>query len=367
MSRAGRTLPWSSPARPNRRTSASAGRASSAGQEEEQRGAAEGEPAEQHVAPGAVGEEAAEQDAGGAGDQEGGEHGVGGAELEALHGDQRGDREALHAGGDHRHQHVEQQQEEDRRRQQQPAAGRRRGRLGGLLGGLAGGSAPGARAGRALQVAPEQREPEQHRQRQQAGRHQRAAPAGERGERHHGDRRQREAEVAGEGVDAEGAGQPLRRDAGRHDDVVGRMDHAVADSGEHGQRQHHGVAGAQAEQPDGDPHERHPGEQQGAGADPVGKEAGRDLGRAGGGVERGQQQAELGVADPELGLDQREQRRQREQIEVAQRMARAEQAEHSEVRGDPRHGTRLVSRRPAAKAAPAALGAPIGRTPAAQL
>jgi hypothetical protein len=80
-------------------------------------------------------------------------------------------------------------------------------------------------------------------------------------------------------------------------------------------------------------------------ADPVGQEAGRDLGRGRGEVEQRQQQPELRVANVELGLDQREQRRQSEQVEVAERVARADHSEHPGVASFRHDGLLILLRR----------------------
>ncbi len=179
-------------------------------------------------------------------------------------------------------------------------------------------------------VAPDQHGAEHH-ESEQAGCRQRAAPAHQRGHRDHAGRRQHEADIAGEGVDAERPAEPGAVDRRAQDGIIGRMEHAVADAGHRHQDQHQPVAGGKAQRGHGGAHHRQPQQQEPARAEAVDQEARRHLGEPGRHVEHSDQQAERCVAHVELLAQEGEQGRQGQQIEVTHGMARAYQGENLNV------------------------------------
>ena len=221
-----------------------------------------------------------------------------------------------------REHHEERQRQQDRRGQQQaPAADRRS-------------IARGARAPRrdvgAQRIAARQHQ-RGHHQPGRARQQQRQLPADQRGQPDDQGRRQREAGIAAEGVDRERAAHPPAVDRGREDRVVGRMEHAVAEAGDHHQQQQHRVGGPDADEPDAEAEQREAADQDAARAEAVDEEADRRLGQAGRAVEHREREAELDVADAELAPEQREQGRQDQDVEMAEEMPGADQAHHLEV------------------------------------
>jgi hypothetical protein len=87
----------------------------------------------------------------------------------------------------------------------------------------------------------------------------------------------------------------------------------------------------EAQRAHGEAHDREAEQQQAARAEAVYQDAGRDLRHAGRDVQDGDQEAELGIACPQLLAQQREQGRQSEQVEVAHGVAGADQRENLRV------------------------------------
>ena len=79
---------------------------------------------------------------------------------------------------------------------------------------------------------------------------------------------------------------------------------------------------------------RQAGDQDSAGAEPVDQEADRGLQDTGGDRINRQQQAELGIAQGELRLDQGKQRRQRQAVKMAPEVGAADQSDGPDVVAD---------------------------------
>ena len=129
---------------------------------------------------------------------------------------------------------------------------------------------------------------------------QRRAPVHEGEHQGDGGRRQREAEIAGEGVEREGAAHEALVDAPGQDRVIGRMDDAVPHAGQDRQRQDHRKGRRQAHRGDGERHQQGAADQEGPRAVAVHPEAHRRLERRRGRAHQRHRQAERGVGHAEL-------------------------------------------------------------------
>ena len=198
----------------------------------------------------------------------------------------------------------------------------------------------GARRGTRVRAAAEraflQREGEQRHQAGGADRQQRGAPAERAADTVAHDRGGGEAQAAADTVHAVRMPEPARVDVGVEHREVGRMENAVADAHQRGQR----------EQPVDARNERRAQRAAGQKADStqqdrpraktIDGETGRELTRAAGHVEHADQRAERGIAHVELRLEQRKQRRQGELEEVRQAMRRADQPDDADVTAERR-------------------------------
>ena len=167
--------------------------------------------------------------------------------------------------------------------------------------------------------------------------HQRPLPAEQLGQEHHGDGRRREADIAAEGVDREGAAHALDVHRGGQDGVVGGMEHGVAETGQHHQHEQGGIGREHADQRDREREQDEAADQDVARAEAVDQEPDRRLGQRRGAVEHGERQAECRVADPVLAAQQGEQRRQDQDVEVAEEVAGGDQADDLAVPRPRRH------------------------------
>ena len=124
---------------------------------------------------------------------------------------------------------------------------------------------------------------------------------------------------------AESARHERGRDAVAQDGVVGRVEDAVADAGQYGQRQQHRIGRRQAHGTHGAGQQQGAADQHAVGTPAVDQHAGHRLRQAGCGEEQRHQQAELGVGDVQRHLEQRKQRRQHQMRKMAAEMADADQ------------------------------------------
>ena len=149
---------------------------------------------------------------------------------------------------------------------------------------------------------------------------QRTGAAGHGDERGDDRRRHRAAEIAGKGVDREGAAHPRLVHMLGEDGVIGGMVDAVGEPEQHGAGDQRGVAQMQAEQDQREAAEREPAQQDLARAKMVDEIAGRRLRQRRDHGRHGQREAELDIADAELALQERKQHRQDQQMEMADPM-----------------------------------------------
>ena len=175
-------------------------------------------------------------------------------------------------------------------------------------------------------AAPEQQR--QHAQRQQGRAQQRGAPVGTPCHRGQEQRRQRPADIAADAVHREPVRQSLFRYALVKQGVVGRVEHAVAATGQEGpahqldvvlrRRQHHG----------GNAEQRHATHQHHPRAEAIDHETGHGLPHPGHGKEHRHQQTKLAVGQVELGFEPRYQRSQYQVIKVGSAVRQPHQADH---------------------------------------
>ena len=172
-------------------------------------------------------------------------------------------------------------------------------------------------------------------------------------ERH---RRRGPAQRPGDRVHAVGAPDPRRRDARRHDGVVGGMEDAVAEPGQGRCRQQPGEGRGEARQSHAAGQQRDARRQHAMGAEPVDHEARHDLPQPGRREERRHHQPKLCEADAEILPDQREQRRQHELEEVAAEMGDPHKRHDLGVAAKGQcgvgHGRRFLARVPALRPGP---------------
>jgi hypothetical protein len=139
------------------------------------------------------------------------------------------------------------------------------------------------------------------------------------------------AVMAGEGMDAECARDAVVADGCVENGVIRRMEHAVADAADDDAGDEKPPGGGERKGGVAEYHQRQTDRQHQLGAVSVDQDAGRHLGDAGRQCAQAHHQADLGVADAEILVEEVEERRQAHQVEVAAEMARADEAENLRV------------------------------------
>ncbi|MCY1227009.1 hypothetical protein D9M72_392650 [compost metagenome] len=269
---------------------------------------------------GAAGGKAADDHAARAAQHVDGVRSRGQRERHAVQVGQRGRRKALDArcreGGQQEerpaHPHLRQPQEP-----QHAAAG-----------GLGARPAHGAAHLARVQHMAQHHQHGQHHEGHHRGRRQRHAPAGQVGDGDQEQRRRGPAQVSGNAVYREGMAQPRLRHVLVQQREVGRMEHAVAQPRHRRAGQQRGIAVAGRQQQRRAAQEGQPGKQHRPRAEAVHHEARGGLHHRRHGEEHRHQQAQLRIAQAELGLDPREQGRQQQVIEMRDPMRQPDQPDH---------------------------------------
>ena len=145
------------------------------------------------------------------------------------------------------------------------------------------------------------------------------------------DRRDGVTQVAADAVRAVGVAKPLRRDVRVQDREVGRMEDAVADPHQRGDRIKPGDRRREPGEKCAAGQEPEAAQQHGTRAEAVDREAGGELRRATREIEGTGQRAQRRERDVELRPEQREHRRQHELEEVRQPVPEADQPDDLDV------------------------------------
>ena len=130
---------------------------------------------------------------------------------------------------------------------------------------------------------------------------------------------------------AVGAAETGRSDAGRQDRIIGRMEHAIAQAGDYGERRQSPEVGSKPVKQHRDGIHPQSADQHPCRTEPIDDDTGRGLHQPRGCVHQAHHDAELGIPHAERTLQQREQWRQHDLVEMAHEMRRADEADDSDV------------------------------------
>ena len=157
------------------------------------------------------------------------------------------------------------------------------------------------------------------------------APVGHGGDAHQEGRRQRPAQIAGQPVGAEGIAQPCGGHPLVEDGEVGRVKRRIAQPGQRGHQHQTAVAGGHRCRQRGQQKTADGGEQHRTCADAVHHKARHGLADAGDDKEDAHEQADIGIAQPEIPDEHRKQRRQQQMREMRGAVCQPDQADDGGV------------------------------------
>jgi hypothetical protein len=151
------------------------------------------------------------------------------------------------------------------------------------------------------------------------------APVHDQQQQRDGRRGEREAEVAGEGVQREGTAHEFLADRAGENGVVRGVDHRVADARQHRQRQDQPEVGDEGHGADGERHDQRAADQEAPRAVLVDEKADGGLQHGRGGAHQRDGEAQHGEGDAELVAPHQEERCQAQHVEVREEMARPDE------------------------------------------